>query len=199
MNEYKYNHRCINHPDFFPDECGCLSAGAEKVPVAQNTNTHIEEVEEFVENISKRMAKGDDDERRIGTGTFISILDREIIKEVIQQRDAAHEAKLKEAVEAEREKYQKHNIGLLVAEMVKDIQEHGDMHGKDCPCNMEDPDECNCTEMKFWGSVIQEWMGKVNQMWVSHLMGHRKHCTPEGNKDLTRIKKALTPPTDLTK
>lgn len=92
----------------------------------------------------------------------------------------------------EREKYQETNIKQLVEEMLQDIQEHGDMHGEYCPVNMEDPDECDCEEMAFWGGVIKEWMGKVNQMWVAHLDAHRKHCSTQGNRHLTIVKDKIT-------
>jgi len=90
------------------------------------------------------------------------------------------------------EGYKETNIKELVEKMKAEIQEHGDMHGENCACNMEDPDVCECEEMAFWGSVIEEWMGEVNKMWVLNLKNHRKHCTPEGNKSLTQIKRNLS-------
>lgn len=71
--------------------------------------------------------------------------------------------------------------------MKVDAQEMGDMHAIDCPCNWEDPDECDCDEMKAIESFGERWMGKVNEWWVCMAEAHRKHCTPEGNKELTRM------------
>jgi len=79
------------------------------------------------------------------------------------------------------------NIVSLVAKMKEEIQEHGDMHGKYCPVNMEDPDECECEEMDFWGSQIEYHMTEVNDWWARHAQAHRKYCTPEGNKTITRM------------
>ena len=75
----------------------------------------------------------------------------------------------------------------LIEKMKIEVEEHGDAHGEFCPVNMEDPDECDCDEMKFLKHVIEEYMNKVNDYWVSMGEAHRKHCTPQGNKDLTRM------------
>ena len=79
------------------------------------------------------------------------------------------------------------NIAGIIAKMKEEIQEHGDMHGADCPCNMEDPDECDCKEMAFWGQQIENYMVKVDQWWIAHAKEHRKLCTPDGNKMLTKM------------
>ena len=79
------------------------------------------------------------------------------------------------------------NIAGLIAKMKEEIQEHGDMHGANCPCNMEDPDECDCEEMVFWGQQIENYMVKVDQWWIAHAKEHRKLCTPDGNKMLTKM------------
>jgi len=79
------------------------------------------------------------------------------------------------------------NISELVKMMKDEIQEHGDMHGEHCFANSEDPDECNCEEMAFWGSQIEHYMAKVNDWWATHAEEHRKLCTPDGNKAITRM------------
>ena len=93
----------------------------------------------------------------------------------------------REAIIAEDQRYLETNIVGLLAEMKEDLQQWGDLHGELCPCNMEDPDECDCEEMKQIASFAEEWMGKVNHWWVKHAEAHRKHCTSEGNKMLTKI------------
>jgi len=75
----------------------------------------------------------------------------------------------------------------LIEQMKEEIQEHGDMHGKNCSCNMENPDECNCEEMEFWGNQIEIYMNRMNDWWIKMAKAHRKHCSSDGNKDLTRM------------
>jgi len=79
------------------------------------------------------------------------------------------------------------NIAGIIAKMKEEIQEHGDMHGAGCPCNMEDTDECDCEEIAFWGQQIENYMVKVDQWWIAHAKEHRKLCTPDGNKMLTKM------------
>ena len=50
----------------------------------------------------------------------------------------------------------------LIKKMKEDIEEYGDLHGKNCSCMMESPDECDCEEMKQIKSFTEEWMNKVN-------------------------------------
>ena len=89
----------------------------------------------------------------------------------------------------EEKEYQETNIKNLVAEMEKDIEEYGFLHHQGCGVNIEE--ECDCEEMKAIKSFTKEWMGKVNKMWVINLLAHRKHCTPAGNKELTKTKLRL--------
>lgn len=77
------------------------------------------------------------------------------------------------------------NLKELIAKMEESIEEDGDMHSEGCPCNMEDPDACDCENMKWAKMRCREWMEKVSDMWVQHLQAHRSHCTPIGRKDLT--------------
>lgn len=113
---------------------------------------------------------------------------------VQEQKQEALLAQQKEQIAEET------NVTLLIEKMKEEIQEHGDMHGEFCPCNAEDPDECTCEEMAFWGSQIEKYMREVDQWWIMHAKEHRKLCTPEGNKMLTkmmgkknRIKDILSP------
>jgi hypothetical protein len=75
----------------------------------------------------------------------------------------------------------------LIEKMKIDAEDYGQYHGEFCPVNMEDPDECDCEEMKFVKQFTEEWMGKVNEWWVEMAKAHRPHCTPSGNKLLTAM------------
>jgi hypothetical protein len=106
-----------------------------------------------------------------------------LIKDLLTKKDQEHKAEL----EMIRQSFLETNIKELIEKMRSEIQEHGDMHGIDCACNMEDPDTCECTEMAFWGDEIEKYMGIVNHWWVVHAEAHREHCTPNGNKKLTKM------------
>lgn len=75
----------------------------------------------------------------------------------------------------------------LLEQMDRDVEEYGQLHGEECPCNMEDPDACDCEEMKAIKSICTEHMKKVEAWWIEHLKAHRPYCNPEGNKDITRL------------
>lgn len=85
----------------------------------------------------------------------------------------------------------------LIEKMKSDVEEYGDLHGEYCSCNMEDPDACDCEEMKQIKHIVETWVEKVNMYWVEMAKAHRNHCTPEGNKDITRMmgkkNRTLTP------
>lgn len=131
--------------------------------------------------VTDDMAIGNQSE--LYTDLFSSV--ETLLVALLAQRD-------KEIREEESKLYQETNISELVSKMESEIEEDGDMHDEDCPCNSELPDECDCETMLWAKMRCREWMGKVNRMWVVNLQEHRKHCTPDGNKSLTRIKKALT-------
>lgn len=76
------------------------------------------------------------------------------------------------------------NIPKLIEQMEKDIEEY-DLHDEGCSTELED--ECDCERMKTLKGFGREWMAKVNDWWVVNATAHRKHCTPEGNKILTRL------------
>jgi hypothetical protein len=73
----------------------------------------------------------------------------------------------------------------------EEIEEYGDLHGECCACMSEDPDECDCDEMKQIKQFIRKEKEKSKQeeteRWIELAKAHRKHCTPEGNKDITRM------------
>jgi hypothetical protein len=77
------------------------------------------------------------------------------------------------------------NIPALIEEMKDDAEEYGQLHNEECGVNREDI--CDCENMELIKSFGKEWMGKVNEWWVIHATAHRKHCSPEGNKILTRL------------
>ena len=98
-----------------------------------------------------------------------------------------------EGREAELKKlYEETNIKALVEEMEKDAEEYGQYHDDDCPLNREGGsdfgDVCECEKIRALKTLAREWMGKVNRMWVANVQNHRKHCSPRGNKELTKIK-----------
>ena len=53
------------------------------------------------------------------------------------------------------------SVEEAILKMKEEIQQHGDMHGEYCPANMEDPDECECEELEFWGNQIAKYMRSV--------------------------------------
>lgn len=75
----------------------------------------------------------------------------------------------------------------LIEQMYKDAEEMGDMHNEGCPCNMEDPDTCDCDNMKAIKYLAEKWMVKVNDYWIDMAKAHRPHCSPAGNKMLTAM------------
>ena len=85
----------------------------------------------------------------------------------------------------------------LIEEMEKNAEEYGYLHNEDCPANMEDPDACECDNLKMAKEIAREAMESVNKYWIEMCKAHSKHCTPEGRKDITRLvgKKNRTPTT----
>lgn len=117
------------------------------------------------------------------------------VEHIINQ---AHQAGIDEAVdekarwEQERDAlFQETNVKKLLEQMEKDLLEYGQYHDPDCLQMSEwaDPDsECDCEIIKAMRSFATEWVGKTNEMWVTNLKNHRKHCGAYGNKDLTQRK-----------
>ena len=78
-------------------------------------------------------------------------------------------------------------MDTLIEKMKEDVEEYGELHNETCPCNMEDPDACDCDNMKQIKHLAEEHMQKVNEYWLKMCEAHRPYCTPEGNKDITRM------------
>ena len=79
--------------------------------------------------------------------------------------------------------------------MEKDAEEYGDLHNKDCATNWGE--SCGCENLSLAKAIARDAMESVNKYWVDMCEAHRKHCTPEGRKDLTRLqgeKNRSTPP-----
>ena len=101
---------------------------------------------------------------------------------------------LQKAREEEREERKKLllsvNIVDLVEKMKEDAKEYGQYHDDDCPQMSEWADvdsTCDCQIIKSMVQFAGEWMGEVNGWWAIHAEEHRKHCSPEGNKAITRM------------
>lgn len=71
-----------------------------------------------------------------------------------------------------------------IKEMQRVAQEYGDLHGEECACMMEDPDTCECDEMKQINNIIKETVEAENARWVSLAKAHKPYCRPEGKKML---------------
>lgn len=71
--------------------------------------------------------------------------------------------------------------------MKQEVEEYGDLHNEHCLCMMEDPDACDCDEMKQIKHFAEYYMNKVNEYWIQMAEAHRPYCKPEGNKMLTRM------------
>ncbi len=75
-----------------------------------------------------------------------------------------------------------------IEKMIKEAQEYGDLHGEFCACMMEDPDNCDCDEMKQIANIIKETVEAENARWVEMCKEHQKLCSfSEGKKELTRM------------
>lgn len=97
-----------------------------------------------------------------------------------------------QAVREERDReFLEVNIVKLLEQMKESAEEYGQYHDDDCPFMREDGahigDVCECEKIRALKSFAGEWMGKINEWWVTNTEAHRKHCTPEGNKVLTRL------------
>ena len=77
----------------------------------------------------------------------------------------------------------------IVKKARESLEEAGDMHSEGCPCNMESPDACDCDNMEFLEKEVRTALEALDKYWLFHLNAHRKHCSPDGNKELTKIKR----------
>ena len=109
--------------------------------------------------------------------------------------DVAYERGRRDEREEKEELFKSVNIVDLVAKMKEDAEEYGQYHDDECPLMREEGgdfgDVCECEKISAFKSFAEAWMGEVNRMWVVNLKNHRKHCTQDGNKDLTRTKSKL--------
>lgn len=93
--------------------------------------------------------------------------------------------------------FQEVNVKKLMEQMEEDAKEYGQYHDIECPQMSEYADwdaECSCETILAMKSFAREYIGKTNEMWVTHISRHRKHCSSYGNKDLTKIKRAILTP-----
>lgn len=74
-----------------------------------------------------------------------------------------------------------------IEKMQREAQKYGYLHNEDCACMTEDPDECECDNLKMVNDIIKNAVEMENARWISLAKAHRPHCTPDGNKDLTRM------------
>ena len=72
----------------------------------------------------------------------------------------------------------------LIDTAIKDLEEYGYLHEN--TCNSFQEEECNC-DMQGMKDFVTQWMDNVNTFWCEMTEAHRKHCTPDGNKELTRF------------
>lgn len=69
----------------------------------------------------------------------------------------------------------------LIEKMERDAEEYGYLHNEDCSCMMEDPDACDCDNLKIAKVIARKHMEAVNEWWV--LM-----CKQEkGGKPLSKL------------
>lgn len=81
----------------------------------------------------------------------------------------------------------------VVAKALVELEEYGDLHGPNCAVLWEE--ECTC-DMGGMKPFVAEQMQKVNNWWIKMTQEHRKYCSPEGRKVLTRLQgKKNRPPT----
>jgi len=58
---------------------------------------------------------------------------------------------------------------------------------------MERPEEyVHGDYISFLSERIRKAVQRRDEYWVEHLQAHRKHCTSQGNKELTKAKKTIT-------
>ena len=114
----------------------------------------------------------------------------QIVQTLLTSRDTYWKERVRKEVEERDALLREVNIPQLIEKMKEDTKEYGQYHDDDCPQMSEWADidsECSCETIKVMKSFAEEWMAKVNEWWVFHAKEHRKLCTPEGNKMLTRM------------
>ena len=159
----------------------------------KHRNEEMAHVESFIlSEIQKSTQLGYDVGKEDGIAHGMMMSEKEVYKKARE-----------EVLDERRKQFLNTNIPTLIEEMEKDAEEYGQYHDDDCPLNREGGsdfgDVCECEKIKAIKTHAREWMAKVNEWWVHHATEHRKHCTPEGNKMLTKMmgKKNRTSSTDL--
>lgn len=71
------------------------------------------------------------------------------------------------------------------------LEQFGALHDEGCPCNMEDPDFCDCGTMDALENEVRVALEALDKYWITNLEAHRPYCRPAGNKILTKIKRNL--------
>ena len=104
-------------------------------------------------------------------------------------RNLQRNMKLLSSIKAEVRKEQQENreitwFGKILEEALVELEEFGDLHEEQCGCLREW--ECDC-EMNGMKGFLRDKMEKLNQFWIRNINEHRPHCSPAGNKMLTRI------------
>lgn len=72
----------------------------------------------------------------------------------------------------------------ILEDALTELEEYGDLHEDQCGCLREE--ECDC-EMNGMKLFLREKMEKLNNYWIENIELHRPHCSPAGNKVLTRV------------
>ena len=82
------------------------------------------------------------------------------------------------------EKFPEGGVRDVIAAALIELEEYGDLHTEECGCLREE--ECDC-DMNGMKKFVREKMEEVNSWWVKMAQEHRKYCSPEGKKILTRL------------
>lgn len=78
-------------------------------------------------------------------------------------------------------------IDDILVKAREQLEEFGQLHEENCPVNYED--ECDCATMDALEKEVRVALESLDKHWLFHLEAHRKHCSPAGNKILTKIKR----------
>lgn len=79
----------------------------------------------------------------------------------------------------------------ILKKLRTELEEYGELHNENCGVNMEE--ECNCFNIEVVIDECKKALDELNNYWVVHLKAHRPYCSPQGNKELTKIKRLITP------
>ena len=85
-------------------------------------------------------------------------------------------------------KFPEGGVRDVVAKALEELEEFGQLHEGNCGIFIDEnyPKDCDC-DMYGMKTFVREKMEEVNNWWIKMATEHRKYCTPEGNKVLTRI------------